>query len=157
MINERVTLAQELHDGIAQDLVVLGFSIDQAIAQCQEADLKSSLRMMRFTTTTLIEKVRAEIHQLRTSEPLLNQHHEVEPMRELFLVIQEILRNVEKHSEAKNLKVEISDDGKGGVRSQDGSYGLQGIQERIAKLNGEIHIDSTPQGTRIGVTIPLEG
>ena len=156
MINERVTLAQELHDGIAQDLVVLGFSIDQAIAQCQEADLKSSLRMMRFTTTTLIEKVRAEIHQLRTSEPLLNQHHEVEPMRELFLVIQEILRNVEKHSEAKNLKVEIGDDGKGGVRSQDGSYGLQGIQERIAKLNGEIHIDSTPQGTRIGVTIPLE-
>jgi signal transduction histidine kinase len=112
--------------------------------------------MMRFTTTTLIEKVRAEIHQLRTSEPLLNQHHEVEPMRELFLVIQEILRNVEKHSEAKNLKVEISDDGKGGVRSHDGSYGLQGIQERIAKLNGEIHIDSTPQGTRIGVTIPLE-
>ena len=157
MNDERVTLAQELHDGIAQDLVVLGFSIDQAIAQCQEADLKSSLRMMRFTTTTLIEKVRAEIHQLRTSEPLLNQHHEVEPMRELFLVIQEILRNVEKHSEAKNLKVEISDDGKGGVRSQDGSYGLQGIQERIAKLNGEIHIDSTPQGTRIGVTIPLEG
>jgi signal transduction histidine kinase len=157
MNNERVTLAQELHDGIAQDLVVLGFSIDQAIAQCQEADLKSSLRMMRFTTTTLIEKVRAEIHQLRTSEPLINQHHEVEPMRELFLVIQEILRNVEKHSEAKNLKVEISDDGKGGVRSQDGSYGLQGIQERIAKLNGEIHIDSTPQGTRIGVTIPLEG
>jgi signal transduction histidine kinase len=156
MNNERVTLAQELHDGIAQDLVVLGFSIDQAIAQCQEADLKSSLRMMRFTTTTLIEKVRAEIHQLRTSEPLLNQHHEVEPMRELFLVIQEILRNVEKHSEAKKLKVEISDDGKGGVRSQDGSYGLQGIQERIAKLNGEIHIDSTPQGTRIGVTIPLE-
>ena len=156
MNNERVTLAQELHDGIAQDLVVLGFSIDQAIAQCQEANLKSSLRMMRFTTTTLIEKVRAEIHQLRTSEPLLNQHHEVEPMRELFLVIQEILRNVEKHSEAKNLKVEISDDGKGGVRSQDGSYGLQGIQERIAKLNGEIHIDSTPQGTRIGVTIPLE-
>ena len=156
MNNERVTLAQELHDGIAQDLVVLGFSIDQAIAQCQEADLKSSLRMMRFTTTTLIEKVRAEIHQLRTSEPLLNQHHEVEPMRELFLVIQEILRNVEKHSEAKNLKVEISDDGKGGVRSQDGSYGLLGIQERIAKLNGEIHIDSTPQGTRIGVTIPLE-
>ena len=66
MNNERVTLAQELHDGIAQDLVVLGFSIDQAIAQCQEADLKSSLRMMRFTTTTLIEKVRAEIHQGET-------------------------------------------------------------------------------------------
>jgi len=157
MNNERVTLAQELHDGIAQDLVVLGFSIDQAIAQCHDADLKSSLRMMRFTATELIEKVRAEIHQLRTSEPLLSEHHEVDPMREIFLVIQEILRNIAKHSEAKNLTVEISDDGKGGVRTKDGSYGLQGIQERIAMLNGEIHIDSTPQGTRIGVTIPLEG
>ena len=156
MNNERVTLAQELHDGIAQDLVVLGFSIDQAIAQCHDADLKSSLRMMRFTATELIEKVRAEIHQLRTSEPLLSEHHEVDPMREIFLVIQEILRNVEKHSEAKNVQVEISDDGKGGAKTKDGSYGLKGIQERIAMLNGEIHIDSTPQGTRIGVTIPLE-
>jgi signal transduction histidine kinase len=157
MNNERVTLAQELHDGIAQDLVVLGFSIDQAIAQCHDANLKSSLRMMRFTATELIEKVRAEIHQLRTSEPLLSEHHEVDPMREIFLVIQEILRNIVKHSEAKNLTVEISDDGKGGAITKDGSYGLQGIQERIAMLNGEIHIDSTPQGTRIGVTIPLEG
>jgi len=42
--NERVTLAQELHDGIAQDLVVLGFSIDRAISQCRDAELKSSLR-----------------------------------------------------------------------------------------------------------------
>ena len=40
MNNERVTLAQELHDGIAQDLVVLGFSIDQAISDCNDPDLK---------------------------------------------------------------------------------------------------------------------
>ena len=39
MNNERVTLAQELHDGIAQDLVVLGFSIDQAISDCNDPDL----------------------------------------------------------------------------------------------------------------------
>ena len=57
MNNERVTLAQELHDGIAQDLVVLGFSIDHAISICQETEVKNSLRQIRFTTTELIEKV----------------------------------------------------------------------------------------------------
>ena len=63
MNNERVTLAQELHDGIAQDLVVLGFSIDQAISLSQEAEVKSELRAIRFTTTQLIEKLRKQMHQ----------------------------------------------------------------------------------------------
>lgn len=156
MNNERVTLAQELHDGIAQDLVVLGFSIDQAIAQCQEPELKALLRMIRFTTTALIEKVRAEMHQLRGAEPLLSVPGQVNTMHEALRVVQEILRNIEKHSDAKTIEIAIGDDGKGGVGVRDGSFGLKGIQERIEKLNGEIHIDSDAHGTRIGVTIPLD-
>ncbi|MEY2951712.1 MAG: hypothetical protein RL622_789, partial [Actinomycetota bacterium] len=49
MNNERVTLAQELHDGIAQDLVALGFSIDAVIASDITAEARSSLRSIRFT------------------------------------------------------------------------------------------------------------
>jgi len=156
MNNERVTLAQELHDGIAQDLVVLGFSIDQAIAQCQEPELKASLRMIRFTTTALIEKVRTEMHQLRGAQPLLSVPGQVNTMHETLRIVQEILRNIEKHSDAKTLEIAINDDGNGGVGVKDGSFGLKGLQERIKKLNGEIHIDSDAQGTRIGVTIPLD-
>jgi len=156
MNNERVTLAQELHDGIAQDLVVLGFSIDQAISQCVDTDLKSSLRLIRFTTIALIEKVRSEIHQLRDAEPLQSNDQQLDTMHETLRIVQELLRNIEKHSGAKVVHIEIQDDGDGGVSLKEGSFGLRGIQERIEKLNGEIMIDSNSQGTKIGVTIPLD-
>jgi signal transduction histidine kinase len=154
--NERVTLAQELHDGIAQDLVVLGFSIDHAISICHDADLKNSLREIRFTTTELIEKVRKQMHELRSSEPLLVPAGQVDTIFETLRVVQEVLRNIDKHSGATYCEIQITDDGVGGVINKVGSFGLAGLQERVNKLNGEITIDSDPQGTRIGVRIPLD-
>jgi NarL family two-component system sensor histidine kinase LiaS len=156
MSNERVTLAQELHDGIAQDLVVLGFSIDQLISQCDQAELRSSLRELRFTTTALIEKVRAEMHQLRTTEPLEISGTPADWMHESIRVIQEILRNVQKHSDASEVSIHIDDNGTGLTAQKEGSFGFLGLQERVAKLNGDIHIESNAEGTRIGVTIPLD-
>jgi len=104
MNNERVTLAQELHDGIAQELVALGFSIDQAISQSQEPEVKSSLRAIRFTTTDLIEKLRTQMHQLRSDEPLADESVLVDTMHELLRIVQEILRNIEKHAEADTVQ-----------------------------------------------------
>ena len=156
MNNERVTLAQELHDGIAQDLVVLGFSIDRAISQCRDAELKSSLRQIRFTSTELIEKVRTQMHALRSSEPLVDSTGQVDTMFETLRVVQELLRNIDKHSGASNVDIQITDDGVGGVSRKEGSFGLAGLQERVNKLNGEITIESDLQGTRIGVRIPLD-
>jgi len=154
--NERVTLAQELHDGIAQDLVVLGFSIDHAISISHEAELKNSLREIRFTTTELIEKVRHQMHELRSSEPLMVPAGQVDIMFETLRVVQEVLRNIDKHSGATFCDIQITDDGVGGVINKVGSFGLAGLQERVNKLNGEITIDSDSQGTRIGVRIPLD-
>jgi len=154
--NERVTLAQELHDGIAQDLVVLGFSIDRAISQSQDTELKNSLRQIRFATTELIEKVRVQMHSLRIAEPLVSSSGQVDTMFETLRIVQEILRNIEKHSGAKNMDIQINDDGAGGALTKDGSFGLNGLQERVNKLNGEITIASDQQGTRIGVRIPLD-
>ena len=156
MNNERVTLAQELHDGIAQDLVVLGFSIDQAISDCQDSDLKNSLRQIRFTTTVLIEKVRAEMHQLRGAQPLQGVDSSLDTMHETLRIVQELMRNIEKHSGASKVQIVIQDNGSGGAGPREGSFGLRGIQERVEKLNGEISIDSNSQGTKIGVTIPLD-
>jgi signal transduction histidine kinase len=156
MNNERVALAQELHDGIAQELVALGFSIDQAISQSQEPEVKRSLRAIRFTTTDLIEKLRTQMHQLRSDEPLTDENASVDTMHELFRIVQETLRNIEKHAEADSIKIVIQDDGKGGVTQKESSFGIRGLQERVAKINGEIHIESTSTGTTIGVTIPLD-
>ena len=157
MNNERVTLAQELHDGIAQDLVVLGFSIDQAISLCHEAELKNELRTIRFTVTKLIEKLREQMHQLRSDDPLEDFSAPVDTMHETLRVVQEILRNIEKHADATKITINITDDGQGGVTLKENSFGIRGLHERVERINGEIHIESTSKGTKIGVTIPLDG
>ncbi len=157
MNNERVTLAQELHDGIAQDLVVLGFSIDQAISLCHEAEVKNELRTIRFTVTKLIEKLREQMHQLRSDDPLEDFSAPVDTMHETLRVVQEILRNIEKHADATKITINITDDGQGGVTLKENSFGIRGLHERVARINGEIHIESTSRGTKIGVTIPLDG
>lgn len=157
MNNERVTLAQELHDGIAQDLVVLGFSIDQAISLCHEAEVKNELRTIRFTVTKLIEKLREQMHQLRSDDPLEDFSAPVDTMHETLRVVQEILRNIEKHADATKITINITDDGQGGVTLKENSFGIRGLYERVARINGEIHIESTSKGTKIGVTIPLDG
>ena len=157
MNNERVTLAQELHDGIAQDLVVLGFSIDQAISLSHEIEVKNELRTIRFTITQLIEKLREQMHQLRSGDPMEDSSASVDTMHETLRVVQEILRNIEKHAGATKITIDIADNGQGGVTLKQNAFGLRGLQERVTRINGEIHIESTSKGTKIGVTIPLDG
>ncbi len=156
MNNERVTLAQELHDGIAQDLVALGFSIDSMIAATESLENKNSLRSLRFTVTDLINKVRTEIHALRSGDQLLDNTMDTDLTYELQRIFSEIIRNVQEHSQAENVTIEVIDDGVGGAVSTTGSFGLTGLQERTKKLNGEIQIDSNDKGTKIRIQIPLD-
>mgnify|MGYP000104764867 CR=1 FL=1 len=156
MNNERVTLAQELHDGIAQDLVALGFSIDAMISTSESLESKNSLRALRFTVTDLIDKVRTEIHALRNGEELIDNTVDTDLTHEIQRIVTEILRNVQEHSRATTLSIEVADNGVGGAISKDRSFGLTGIQERTKKLNGVIQIDSTNKGTRIRIQIPLD-
>lgn len=156
MNDRRVILAQELHDGIAQDLVGLGFSIDSLISSSNDANVKDSLRKVRFAITTLIDKVRLEIHHLRTSSDLITDESEIEVNYELLRVIAEVLRNVSEHSLASNLSVQITDNGIGGAHSIEGNFGLVGMQERITFLGGDITIDSSELGTTIRIELPLE-
>jgi signal transduction histidine kinase len=155
MNQRRVTLAQELHDGIAQDLAGLGYSIDSLIADTQDMKSKDSLRTVRFTITELIEKVRQEIHQLRSAPDLLSENTQKDLHFELQRVVSEVLRNISEHSGASTVTIEISDNGVGGAHKKEGSFGLIGIQERITQLNGDIHIDSSQEGTKIRIEIPL--
>jgi signal transduction histidine kinase len=155
MNQRRVTLAQELHDGIAQDLVGLGYSIDSLIAATQDMKSKDSLRTVRFTITELIEKVRQEIHQLRSAPDLLSENTQKDLHFELQRVVSEVLRNISEHSGASTVTIEISDNGVGGAQKKEGSFGLIGIQERITELNGDVHIDSSQEGTKIRITVPL--
>jgi len=66
---ERIKLAQEIHDGIAQDLVGVGYSLDLLLGAPDTSPLiRTELRTVRFAVTELIDIVRREMYELR--EPL---------------------------------------------------------------------------------------
>jgi two-component system sensor histidine kinase DegS len=91
----------------------------------------------------------------------------------IFRIIQEALRNVEKHASATQvdvsveyaegkIKISIADNGKGfklagdvGDLPRDGRLGLMGMKERVNLLGGEITINSEAnRGTRVLIELP---
>ena len=88
----------------------------------------------------------------------------------LFRIFQEILTNVARHARAANVTVSlkkdgprivlaVKDDGKG-IRAEDlkgaKSFGLLGMKERAALLEGNVEIAGMPgKGTAVIVTLPL--
>ncbi len=88
----------------------------------------------------------------------------------LFRIFQEALTNVSQHSGATRVNVEfhqsdeeiilsISDNGRGlpeGYVIAQTSYGLRGMRERVAQLDGQIIFDSPPGGgLRVTVILPF--
>jgi signal transduction histidine kinase len=66
--SERIRIARELHDGLAQELASLGYRLDQIIGNSYlDNKNRYSLRELRFTLTGLINQVRDEIFELRTN------------------------------------------------------------------------------------------
>jgi len=87
-----------------------------------------------------------------------------------YRVAQEALTNISKHAGATRVQVdltvaagvlslEISDDGRG-LSSQDlakaRSFGIRGLHERASTVGGWIDLSSSPQGTSLILSIPLD-
>ena len=118
--SEKIKVAQSLHDGIAQDLIALGYSIDLLLAAPHvDHEMRRNLRGLRFDVDGLISKVRREIYQLRlesngdfalTLENLARDIcgerlnicsvESLQPQSEqiILTIAQELLRNAMKHS-----------------------------------------------------------
>jgi NarL family two-component system sensor histidine kinase LiaS len=89
----------------------------------------------------------------------------------LFRVAQEALANVARHSGAKSVEVDlvykdrdltlrIADDGHGFDPAKDrgDGFGLRSMSERLAKLGGNVEVESAPgKGTRVVCVCPLDG
>ena len=128
---ERVKIAQSLHDGIAQDLVALAYSLDLLLAAPDTPSAtRIELRTILFKVSALIENVRGEIFNLRTNELisfeqslralLINLKSNVElkisrdgcvlsahTEEELLAISRELLRNSLKHSGASVIEISI--------------------------------------------------
>lgn len=83
----------------------------------------------------------------------------------VYYIVSEALTNVAKYAQASSVRVEvahthgravvaIADDGVGGAEMNGGS-GLRGLADRVAALDGRLHVDSPPgEGTRIHADLP---
>lgn len=154
-ITERHRIALELHDGIVQDLVGIGYALDNLLAQeNSNADARVSLRTLRFTVTELVEKVRREIYLLREENDLnltdrlksaaeqictgheihysldhFPAHANVDRAEQIERIATEVLRNISTHAHATKVWIElICHDGFADLFIRDDGVG--GLKER---------------------------
>lgn len=96
-------------------------------------------------------------------ENLSNNH-----LINLYRILQEAIQNAIKHSHAENLTIEfidnnkflkllITDDGLGFKRNNKKGIGLKNMRNRVNKLKGNLHIESSSAGVIISILIPISG
>ncbi len=134
MSSDRARLARELHDGIAQDLVAVGYSLDLLLGNPEtSASSRSQIRTLRFSVSDLIDKVRREIYFLGQPENLslekrvanaamkecgemdlmleINECFKVSDetlVYEIDRIAQEIFHNIATHSKADKVLVSLT-------------------------------------------------
>ena len=75
---------------------------------------------------------------------------------ELIRAVRELVINARRHSACSqitinlsNEKIIISDNGSGGVTAKSNSYGLEGVQERLALIGALLNTESNSTGTKM--------
>lgn len=153
--------------------------IDNLVSRCASAagNIARNLRPSALDSFGIVAAIEIEANEFekRTSITCLldtvDEDVAVSPniAITLFRIFQETLNNIMKHAQASKVRVMIhnrinsveltvSDNGCGlqeADRLKQRSFGLRGIQERVARFNGEVRITSKPgQGTTVSVSIP---
>jgi signal transduction histidine kinase len=106
--------------------------------------------------------LRVVVHADAVSEDLPDEHKTC-----IYRVVQEALRNVTRHANAKTVEIglgqndgrlhlTIRDDGQGFRPERERGLGLLGMQERVRRLNGTFDVNSQPErGTTVSIVLPL--
>jgi signal transduction histidine kinase len=200
---ERKRIARELHDEALQELVALtyqlatlragpanavqaGLDAAQTAVQQTAAALRrlcSDLRPPELDRLGLAAALRAWFDSLTTTVPFHIQFQAegdlAQPLPEeaslcLYRVVQEAVRNAQKHAQASRVTVRltlspqevwlsVADDGVGFVLPtpverllETQHFGLLGMRERLNQVAGTLDIVSAPrQGTTLRVWLPL--
>ena len=129
---QRLELARDLHDGVAQDLVALGYELDLLLAATDSQEpVRKGIRSLRFQVDELITKVRREMYQLRepnaesVQEKLANMARQICGSRlarmeiaefdidsglglEITAMAAELMRNSIRHSRGSEIEIELS-------------------------------------------------
>jgi two-component system, sensor histidine kinase and response regulator len=127
------------------------------------------------TISSLAEEFRQVIGITPTVETCLAQPVTSSMSKAMYRIVQEALTNISKYAQAtqvqirlvmiendrldgsNRIKLTITDDGQGFNDQQStNGFGLQGMQERVAALDGEFHLTTSPgAGCQIQIELPL--
>lgn len=195
---ERHRIARELHDSVSQQLFAAAMLLSTIQAEADElpehlqaqidligniiGDAQSEMRALllhlrptQLDGRSLKKGIEQLLDELKSKVPITITH-EIDDIKltdvvedHLFRIIQELLSNVLRHSDADELEVffkksedyyqlRFIDDGSGFdmEEKQNSGFGLRNIRERIAGLGGNVRIISFPdQGTSIELRVPL--
>jgi signal transduction histidine kinase len=134
---ERLRLAREIHDGIAQELASIGYLVDELMARAARPDTKALAATLRRELTRILSELRHSIFDLRIALDLekglgaalssyarqvgtqtglkIHLAHEESHERlrpeveaELLRIGQEAITNVRKHAKARNLWLTVT-------------------------------------------------
>lgn len=182
---EQRRIAQDLHDGIGQDLLILKKRIatnDNSVDLVENIidDLrKVSRELYPVTLSKTGLKIALEnlCNQLNDVQSIfvscdIDYHNNIETAKKLqvYRIVQECMNNALKHSYAKALRVEIKQKGEflnitildNGVgfdvamlMKSEKSFGLHTINNRVKSLNGVLEMASKAGETKISIQIPL--
>ena len=123
--DERSRIARDLHDGIAQDLVAIGFQIDAAIGRRSTSEQsRSELRAIREEISRINATVRNEIFSLRSGHDeardlellktitsivadvqIIGELPPGELGNDLFKILKELALNARDHAGANRLTI----------------------------------------------------
>ncbi|MGW3563286.1 sensor histidine kinase [Streptomyces sp. NPDC000941] len=151
-----ISIEQTARENLAEARVLVGSGVPKGAVTA--GSLAATLRrtLDRFTQDTGLTAT-AELPDID-----LDQHTRVALLR----CMQESLANIRKHSGASTVGVllsaspgvvelEITDDGHGFVVEDARGFGLDGMRRRLAELDGELTVTSSPgEGTRVLATLP---
>ncbi len=142
-------------------------------------DVRMAIHHIRSSDFDFKQAVDILVRDIQNMQPSMQVRFEMNSVDQvpagigfqLFRVIQECLTNVVKHANASEVRIELQrtsnnlalvvcDNGRGlncDTQSQTDGFGLKGMQERIASLNGTLSFTAEPnKGTNIQVCIPLK-
>ena len=196
----QLDIARDLHDTIGQNIGFLRMKLDYLSGKSgiKKADMLAELQTMANAANESYDLIRGTLAVLQSSDTsdlsrIFSRYAEqiedrstikvefsnngiprsLSPkrMRQLFYIFRDALTNIEKHSEASQVSIEIgwekdcllltvSDNGKGfdPFNIQYGShYGLKFMRERTELLNGSMNIHSAlGSGTKLMIKVPYE-
>jgi signal transduction histidine kinase len=193
---ERLRMAQDLHDGVGHGLAVIAMQAGVAlhVLDRDPAKARDSLLAIRETSRESLEALRAELTRLST-EPGAGQRTVANGLADLpalvnrvragglevdlsadagdvpdevgavaYLVVQEALTNVLRHSGADSARVVVArasgsvvvtviDDGQGGAVTE--GLGIGSMRSRVERLGGTLFVGPGARGFEVRAEIPV--